>query len=88
VKRVKVKITAKGQISIPASYRHKYNIEKGDLLTVKESGDSLILSPEKSCDKDELEKIYEELKGAWRSMETNGAEYVRSLRKGGTRDVW
>jgi len=85
---MKVKITAKGQISIPANYRHKYNIEKGDLLTVKESGDSLILSPEKSCSKDELETIYDELKGAWHGMETNGSEYVRSLRKGGTRDVW
>ncbi len=38
----KTKISSKGQITLPASVRRKYNIANGDVLYVKESGDGSI----------------------------------------------
>jgi AbrB family looped-hinge helix DNA binding protein len=85
---VKVKISSKGQISIPARYRKKFSVKTGDEVNIIESGDHLLIYPLKIQSKVELEKIFNSLKGLWSDMEQDGALYVREIREGGTRDVW
>jgi AbrB family looped-hinge helix DNA binding protein len=85
---VKVKISSKGQISIPAHYRKKFSVKTGDEVNIIESGDHLLIYPLKSYAKTELENIFNSLKGIWSKMEKNGTVYVREIREGGTRDVW
>jgi len=85
---VKVKISSKGQISIPACYRKKYSVKTGDEVNIIESGDHLLIYPLKIQSTAELEKIFNSLKGLWSDMEQDGAFYVREIREGGTRDVW
>lgn len=85
---MKVKISSKGQIAIPARFRRNMKIKAGDLLTIIESGDNLIISTPKHTDKEELEKLIAKLKGAWKDFELDGTDFVRYLREGGTRDVW
>lgn len=41
----KVKVTRKGQITIPVEYRRKYNIREGMRVIVKEEVDGIILKP-------------------------------------------
>ena len=85
---MKVKISSKGQISIPARYRKKLSVKTGDEVNIIESGDHLLVYPLKTQSKVELEKIFNSLKGLWSDMEQDGALYVRKIREGGTRDVW
>jgi len=85
---VKVKISSKGQISIPARFRKKLAVNTGDEVNIIESDDHLVIYPLKTLDKAELEKIFMALKGVWSDMKQDGSSYVRELREGGTRDVW
>jgi len=85
---MKVKISSKGQISIPARYRKKIAVQKGDELNIIESGDHLLIYPVKKRSTDELGSIIKELKGIWSDMDEDGAAFVREIRKDGTRDVW
>ncbi len=85
---MKVKISSKGQISIPARYRKKLSVKTGDEVNIIESGDHLLIYPLKIQSKAELEKLFDSLKGVWSDMEQDGALYVREIREGGTRDVW
>jgi len=85
---VKVKISSKGQISIPARYRKKLSVKTGDEVNIIESGDHLLIYPLKIQSKAELEKLFDSLKGVWSDMEQDGAMYVREIGEGGTRDVW
>jgi AbrB family looped-hinge helix DNA binding protein len=85
---MKIKVSSKGQISIPSDYRKKYNLEAGDVITVNESGDCLILYPDKTCDSNAMRLLLNDLSGIWADMDLDGADYVREIRKGGTRDVW
>ncbi len=41
----KVKISAKGQISIPADLRRRYDLNMGDQLIVRETEQGLVLTP-------------------------------------------
>ncbi len=85
---MKVKISSKGQISIPARYRKKLSVKTGDEVNIIESGDHLLIYPLKIQSKAELEKLFDSLKGVWSDMGQDGALYVREIREGGTRDVW
>lgn len=85
---MKVKISSKGQISIPARYRKKLSVKTGDEVNIIESGDHLLIYPLKIQSKAELEKLFDSLKGVWSDMEQDGAMYVREIGEGGTRDVW
>jgi len=40
-----VKVTRKGQITVPASYRKKYNIKEGSKIAFKEEDGKLIIEP-------------------------------------------
>lgn len=42
---IKNRVTAKGQITIPAKLRRKYGIEAGTRIIVIDNGDSIILKP-------------------------------------------
>lgn len=85
---MKVKISSKGQISIPTRYRKKLSVKTGDEVNIIESGDHLLIYPLKTHSKVELEKIFNSLKGIWSDMEQDGVLYVREIREGGTRDAW
>jgi AbrB family looped-hinge helix DNA binding protein len=41
----KVKISAKGQISIPAEFRRRYDLNMGDQLIVRETDQGIVLKP-------------------------------------------
>jgi AbrB family looped-hinge helix DNA binding protein len=41
----KVKISAKGQISIPAEFRRRYDLNMGDQLIVRETEQGIVLTP-------------------------------------------
>jgi AbrB family looped-hinge helix DNA binding protein len=41
----KVKISAKGQISIPAEFRRRYDLNMGDQLIVRETDQGIVLTP-------------------------------------------
>jgi len=41
----KVKISAKGQISIPAELRRRYDLNMGDQLLVRETEEGMVLTP-------------------------------------------
>jgi len=41
----KIKISGKGQISIPADLRRRYDLNTGDQLIVRETENGIILSP-------------------------------------------
>jgi antitoxin PrlF len=41
----KIKISAKGQISIPADLRRRYDLNMGDQLIIRETDQGLVLTP-------------------------------------------
>ena len=85
---MKVKVSSKGQISIPSRFRKRLKVEAGDEISVIESGDALIIYPDKTRNKEELLSLFNRLNGAWSDLEQDGIALVREMRKGGTRDVW
>lgn len=44
----KIKLSSKGQLSIPKQIRDRMNLNKGDLFTIEEKGEVLVLRPAKS----------------------------------------
>lgn len=42
---MKVHVSAKGQIVIPATLRRKYGIKKGTRIIVSDTGDAIVLKP-------------------------------------------
>ncbi len=40
-----IKISGKGQISIPADLRRRYDLNKGDQLIVRETDNGIVLTP-------------------------------------------
>jgi AbrB family looped-hinge helix DNA binding protein len=85
---VKIKISSRGQIAIPARFRKKLKLQAGDELSIIESGDNLIISPPKETDQEYLEDLFNKLRGVWQDLDCDGVALVRSLRVGGTRDAW
>lgn len=85
---MKIKISSRGQIAIPARFRKKLKFQAGDELSITESGDNLIISPPKAADREHLDELFYKLRGAWRDLDYDGAALVRSLRSGGTREAW
>ncbi|EEG77694.1 AbrB/MazE/SpoVT family DNA-binding domain-containing protein [Dethiobacter alkaliphilus] len=53
----KVKITSKGQITLPKQHRDQLMLREGDYLNVYIDNDSIVLKPESN--KSEKEAIYE-----------------------------
>ncbi len=41
----KVTVSSKGQISLPAELRRKYELDQGDIMLVQETEEGLVLSP-------------------------------------------
>ena len=86
---MRVKVSGRGQICIPATFRKRLKVTAGDFLEVIESGESLILYPvKKKRDKKELDDLLSRTAGMWKHLDLDGAEIVRELRKGSTRNVW
>ena len=57
---METRVTAKGQIVIPAILRRKYGIKAGTRIGVVDNGDSIILKP---ITEDYLKKLQGSLKG-------------------------
>jgi len=45
------KVTRNGQVTLPASVRRLLQVEEGDYMEVRISGDSIVLTPKKLVDK-------------------------------------
>ncbi|MEW6171540.1 MAG: AbrB/MazE/SpoVT family DNA-binding domain-containing protein [Bacillota bacterium] len=86
---MKVKVSGRGQICLPGVYRKRLDIAPGDVLEVVESGRSLVLRPtRKKGNKKEVAVLLERTSGIWGKSAKDGAETVREIRRGSTRDVW
>ncbi|MCL6560555.1 MAG: AbrB/MazE/SpoVT family DNA-binding domain-containing protein [Firmicutes bacterium] len=86
---MKVKVSGRGQICLPGAYRKRLDIAPGDVLEVVESGGSLVLRPpRKKRNKKEVAVLLERTSGIWGKSAKDGAEIVREIRRGSTRDVW
>ncbi len=57
---METRVTAKGQIVIPAVLRRKYGIKKGTKIIVSDNGDSIVLKP---ITEEYLKKLQGSLKG-------------------------
>ncbi|MDD6350953.1 MAG: AbrB/MazE/SpoVT family DNA-binding domain-containing protein [Lachnospiraceae bacterium] len=55
-----LKVSSKGQISIPAKARKKMNIKYGDKLAYVVLGDTLVIKPVKMPSEEEFEKSLDE----------------------------
>ncbi|MFQ6097678.1 MAG: AbrB/MazE/SpoVT family DNA-binding domain-containing protein [Armatimonadota bacterium] len=76
--RAHVKVSSKGQITLPASVRREMRIRPGDLLTLHAGDDAIELRPTASG----LRRLRGCMKGAFGTMD----EIVESIRK--ERDSW
>lgn len=86
---MKVKVSGRGQICLPAVFRKRFKIAAGDVLEVLESGGSLVLCPlRRKKDRKEMAALLERTAGTWKHITRDGAEIIRELRQGSTRDVW
>lgn len=79
----RVTVSSRGQVVIPMVVRKKMNIKEGDLLSVQDEGDRIILKPllKKSVSKG----IVERTAGLLSDLEISGREYVEMLRRGSGR---
>lgn len=70
-------VTRKGQITIPAEYRKKYNIEVGDRVLIEDTGRGLLLKPIPSLEElagadvgryetKEMKRMLDEMREEWR----------------------
>jgi|GEM_PF-1366535 AbrB family looped-hinge helix DNA binding protein len=86
---MKVKVSGRGQICLPVTFRKQLKIAAGDVLEVIENGENLILSPvKKKRSKEKTDELLNRTSGMWKHIDTEGTKIVRELRKGSTRDVW
>lgn len=76
---LKIKVTSKGQITLPSDARRKLNIREGDTLDATIRNGSLVLIPRKS---ERPKGVAESTAGTWNDFEMSGAEFTQSLRKG------
>ena len=63
---MKTRVTAKGQIVIPAILRRKYGIREGTRIVITDNGDSIVLKP---ITEEYLKKLQGSLKGT-RALKT------------------
>jgi len=86
---MRVKVSGRGQICLPAVFRKRLKILTGDVLEIIEDGESLTLYPVKKKEsKKKIDELLDQTSGIWKHMEKDGANIVREIRKGSTRDVW
>lgn len=78
-----VTVSSRGQVVIPMELRKRMNIKKGDLLSVREEGERIILKPVRK--KRVLKGVVEKTAGLLCDMEMSGREYVEMLRTGSGR---
>ncbi len=65
-----IKVTDKGQISLPVKIRNTLNIEQGDELVITQSGDSIVIRKIKKEDFSDLLKHSEKVaKKLWDNKE-------------------
>ncbi|MBE3585051.1 MAG: AbrB/MazE/SpoVT family DNA-binding domain-containing protein [Thermoanaerobacter sp.] len=78
-----VTVSSRGQVVIPVEVRKRMNIKEGDLLSVKEEGERIILKPVRK--RSVLKGVAEKTAGLLSDMEMSGREYVETLREGSGR---
>jgi len=80
-----LKVSSKGQISIPAKVRKEMNIKFGDRLAYVVFGDTLVMKPVKMPSEEEFEKSLEEANswaGSVGLTEEDIHEAIKEVRKG------
>jgi AbrB family looped-hinge helix DNA binding protein len=79
----KVKITSKGQLTLPADVRKKFNINKGDVLIVNSDGRRIVLEVGEKMKKSNprLKGIVQKTAGMWKDSKIDGQKFVEELRR-------
>ena len=80
-----LKVSSKGQISIPAKARKKMNIKYGDRLAYVVFGDTLVIKPVKMPSEEEFERSLDEAQEWAASVgltEDDINEVIKDVRKG------
>lgn len=80
-----LKVSSKGQISIPAKARKEMNIKYGDRLAYVVFGDTLVIKPVKMPSEEEFEKSLDEAQEWAASVgltEDDINEVIKDVRKG------
>lgn len=80
-----LKVSSKGQISIPAKARKEMNIKYGDRLAYVVFGDTLVIKPVKMPSEEEFEKSLDEAQEWAASVgitEDDINEAIKDVRKG------
>lgn len=78
-----VTVSVRGQIALPVEARKKMGIKEGDVLTILEEGEKLILRT--NCKRDIKKGIVAKTAGLLSDIDVSGKEFVENLRKGSGR---
>jgi len=80
---MEIRISSKGQITLPVEARRKLGIKTGDVLKVRLTEEGLVVLPGKARLNNDLAgalKVLRETSGIWKGMEETGEDFVRRLR--------
>ena len=78
------KISSKGQITLPSSIRRNLGIDAGDVLIVRESGDSSVVLEVKMKEKKSSSSVLKAIaasKGIWKGRSDFNCEELRRMRE-------
>jgi AbrB family looped-hinge helix DNA binding protein len=79
---MKVRVSAKGQVTLPAALRRKYGIKEGTRILISEVGNTIVLKP---MTEGYLRRLQGSLKGRGGSKELIGTRI--NDREGGTKET-
>ncbi|MCL6638678.1 MAG: AbrB/MazE/SpoVT family DNA-binding domain-containing protein [Firmicutes bacterium] len=80
---MEIRISSKGQITLPVEARKKFGIKTGDVLKVRITEEGIIVLPGKAGLNNDPARAVEVLRktsGIWKDMEESGEDFVRRLR--------
>jgi AbrB family looped-hinge helix DNA binding protein len=80
-----VKVTTKGQVTIPRAIRRKAGLSTGDVLEAKIERGKITFTPQSILDRDITESIEDARAGQAYGPFDTAEEMIRSLRSGGRR---
>ncbi len=64
-----VRVQEKGQVTLPTEIREKLGLKKGDLVSVVETNEGILITPQQVVANKALDKLGEALKGKGLSLE-------------------
>jgi len=64
-----VRVQEKGQVTLPSNVREKLGLKKGDLVSIMETNEGILISPQQAVASQALDKIGEALREKGLSLE-------------------